>query len=123
MKREEREVLILARRAGSPRGENVAAECEDADRLDRGPRTRTDTQHTHLHWHYISQRVHAVENLPEDKSFPHFKGNDRGKAFRFLHAEEALCRRISSDPVQSLLSKNSNSLFLVNSCVHLKSTR
>lgn len=64
----------------------------------------------------------AVDNLPEDKSFPHFKGNDPGKAFSFLHVEDVLCRHISSDPVQSSLSKNSNSLFLLNSCIHLKST-
>ena len=38
-KGEEREVLILARRARLPWGENVVAECKDADRFDRGPRT------------------------------------------------------------------------------------
>lgn len=51
MKREEMEVLILAWCAGQARGENVAAECEDADRLDRGPthlhKQRNATQHTH----------------------------------------------------------------------------
>lgn len=82
MKREEREVLILARRGGLPQGENVAAECEDADRLDRGPRTGTgtDTERT-LTLMFISQHGHTVVNMPEDKSFPHFKGNDHGTAF------------------------------------------
>lgn len=53
----------------------MAAECEVADRLDRGP------AHSHRpHTNNINMG-HAVENVPEDKSLVHFKGNDKGKAF------------------------------------------
>ena len=75
MKGEEREVLILARRARSPRGGgNVATECEDADRLDRGS-VHSRGQHTRV------STGKLFKNVPEDKSSPHIKGNDRSVQF------------------------------------------
>lgn len=51
-------------------------ECEDADRLDGGPTHshRPHNTHTDIASH---SRGTLLRNLPQDKSFPRFKGNDR----------------------------------------------
>lgn len=84
------------------RGANLAAECEDADRFDRGP--------THLHkpcntrTNIASQTMSMLlKHFSKDKAFFHFKRNDQREAFSFLHVEKTLCKHISSDPVWSYI--------------------
>lgn len=82
------------------RGENVAAECEDADRLDRGP--------THLHkqrnaTHTLTLHFKAWACCLKKKVSCILREMTKAKAFSSLHVEEALCKHISSDPVRSYI--------------------
>lgn len=61
------------------RGANVAAECEDADRFDRGPTHLQEPRNTRSN--ITSQTMGMLlKNSSKDKTFFHFKGNDQGEA-------------------------------------------
>lgn len=73
-------------------GENVAAECEDADQLDRGP----------THWHR-PHNAHTHTNITSHSMGTLLKISLRTRVPLVLHVGEAFCKHMSSDPVQKIL--------------------